>query len=79
MDRNELKKKLDELKVRSTQYSLDGELLPDRIVLYQSYDDWNVFYFDERGNRDSEKTFNSESDACFYIYKEFKELMKYEK
>ena len=77
MNREELKNKLDELKVNPLIYSLYGELLSDRMVLYQSCDDWIVFYFDERGNRDNEKIFNSESDSCKYIYKEFEMLKKY--
>jgi len=76
MNRDELKHQLYELKVRSTEYSLDGELLPDRMVLYNSYNDWIVFYLDERGNRNDEKKIDSESEACNYIYKEFKSIMR---
>lgn len=72
MDKKELKQKLDELAIYPGFYSLDGELLPDRIVLYHNYDKWEVFYFDERGNRNSEKVFFSESDACNYIYEQFR-------
>jgi hypothetical protein len=64
----ELKTKLDSLGINENFYSLDGQPLPDRIVLYQSYDNWNVFYFDERGNRNDEAAFASESEACQYIY-----------
>ncbi|KIO76011.1 hypothetical protein TH53_17480 [Pedobacter lusitanus] len=71
MNREELKQKLEELNVYPGFYSLNGELLPDRIVLNHNYDKWEVFYFDERGNRDSEKTFSSENDACNYIYRYF--------
>jgi len=72
MDIVELKNKLDDLNVYSGFYSLDGSLLPDSIVLYHNYTKWEVFYFDERGNRDNEKTFFSENDACSYIYEYFK-------
>jgi hypothetical protein len=68
MNRQELKYKLDELGINAGFYSLSGELLPDRIVLFQYYNKWEVFYFDERGNRNNERIFHSESDACDYIY-----------
>jgi hypothetical protein len=79
MNREELKHKLDELNVYPGFYSLEGELLPDRIVLYHNYVKWEVFYFDERGNRDMEKVFFSESDACNYIYEYFKKQKEIEK
>ncbi len=78
MNREQLIIKLNEIKVKATQYSLYGDLLPDRIVLYNSYNDWVVFYLDERGNRRDQITFSSENEACNYIYEEFKDLNKYE-
>lgn len=74
----ELRVKLDELNVYPGFYSLEGELLPDRIVLYSNYTKWEVFYFDERGNRENEKVFFSESDACEYIYGYFKKQKEIE-
>jgi hypothetical protein len=71
MTRDELKYQLDLLKVNPNFYSLDGELLPDRMVIYNSYKEWQVFYFDERGNRNSIKTFNSEDKACKCLYDHF--------
>lgn len=73
MNKIELKKKLDLLRVNSHRYSLDGELLADKIILYNSYHKWEVFYLDERGGRNNEKIFYSENEACEYIYKLFKE------
>lgn len=70
MNRAELKTKLDILGINENFYSLDGLSLSDRIVLYHSYNDWNVFHFDERGNRNNEVTFSSE-EACQYIYEVF--------
>jgi len=72
MNRKKLKQKLDELGVRDTSYSLVGDLLPGRMVLYNSYHEWQVFLFDERGNRDQEKNFTSESEACEYLLKRLK-------
>lgn len=79
MNRSDLKNKLVELNVYPSFYSLDGDLLPDRIVLYQNYAKWEVFYFDERGNRDKEKVFFSENEACEYVYEYFKEQIEIER
>ncbi|MBD1362336.1 hypothetical protein IDJ77_00815 [Mucilaginibacter sp. ZT4R22] len=68
MNRIELKEELDKLSVYPGFYSLYDELLPDRIVLYHNYSKWEVFYFDERGNRNDEVVFPTEGDACNYIY-----------
>ena len=76
MNKKELKEKLDSLGINENFYSLVGDLLPDRVILYNSYNDWLVFYFDERGNRNDEQTFNSENEACQYIYNCFKKLEK---
>lgn len=71
MNRAELKRRLDELQVNPRFYSLEGEMLPDRMVLYHSYDKWIVFYFSERGNRENERIFSSEEEACSYLYELF--------
>ncbi len=73
MNRNDLIEQLNLLGVSANSYSLNGELFPDRIVMYHSYNDWEVFYLDERGGRNDERVFSSEDDACRYIYKLFKE------
>ena len=79
MNKKELKKKLDELNIYPRFYSLEGTLLPDRMVLYHSYNDWIVFYFDERGNRNQEITFSSEQEACQYLYEHFKRQKEHQK
>jgi hypothetical protein len=71
MNRIDLKYKLDQLNVFEGFYSLNGELLPDRIVLLRNHDAWEVFYFDERGNQDTKQIFLSEDEACNYIYRHF--------
>jgi hypothetical protein len=68
MNREDLKLKLDDLKVSPEFYSLEGNFLPDRIVLFHNYSKWEVCYFDERGNRDNEQIFSSENEACVFIY-----------
>ncbi len=71
MKKQELERQLAELGVRAGFYSLNGELLPDRVVLYQNYNRWEVFYFDEKGNREDFHSFDNETDACDYIYRYF--------
>jgi len=78
MDKMELKNKLNLLGVSSHEYSLDGELVADNIILYNSYHKWEVFYLDERGGRNDEKVFDSENEACEHIYKLFKESKEIE-
>ncbi|MFO7669885.1 MAG: hypothetical protein R6W31_09525 [Bacteroidales bacterium] len=79
MDKSDLKMHLDKLKVNQGYYSLDGDILPDRLVLYQNYNMWEVFYFDERGNRKDERVFMTESDACNYILEHFKKQKEIER
>lgn len=67
-----IKKELDKLGVNPNEYSLNGNIESDKIVLYQNYSKWEVFYFDERGGRNCEKVFCNEEDACSYIYELFK-------
>ena len=68
MKREELIKKLSEMGINANRYSLYGELEHDRIVLYQNYSKWEVFYFSERGTREDFHVFASEELACQYIY-----------
>lgn len=76
MNREILEKKLEEKGVKNIYYSLYGELKPDSIVLYQNYKKWEVFYFSERGEKENEKIFFSESEACEYIYNNLIEAKK---
>jgi hypothetical protein len=68
MEKETLLKYLSELGVPSEYYSLEGDLNPDSIVLYESYNKWIVFYLDERGNREKMKEFNSQAEANDYVY-----------
>lgn len=73
MNKEALKLKLDLLGVNPIQYSLNGELKLDSIILFYSNTVWEVFYQDERGGKNDQKRFASESDACEYIFKIFKD------
>ena len=79
MDRFELVKKLELLEVNPQEYSLNGELLYDNIILYQSYHKWEVFYLDERGGRNDLRVFESEDEACKHIFHLFKASKAIEK
>ena len=68
MNREELIKVLGKERIPAYWYSLYGELLPDRIVLYENHDKWEVFYFDERGNKQMLRKCSSETAACDFIH-----------
>lgn len=78
MNKQELVRELEKLNVDKRLYSLDGELKPDAIILYNFYSQWEVFYLDERGGRNDKKVFGSEEEACDYVYKIFKESKEVE-
>lgn len=78
MKKSDLIKLLNNLGVSRSNYSLDGELIPGNMVVYNSYRSWIVFYLDERGNRNEIKEFNTESDALEYLYNSYLELKKFE-
>jgi len=68
----ELKDKLELLKVPAEYYSLEGGLVPDRLILDDiSGKKWIVYYLSERGLRDREMSFFTEAEACNYIYENF--------
>jgi len=79
MNKEDLRLQLNLLHVKATDYSLDGLLKNDCVVLHQNYYKWEVLYIDEKGRREDEKIFNSESEACYYILKLFTELKEIEK
>lgn len=78
MNINELKRKLEDLNVNPNSYSLDGSLNNNSRILYHSYNEWHVFYY-ERGIRENERTFDSEEEACDYIYQGFLNTIEIEK
>ncbi|KWW28195.1 MAG: Uncharacterized protein F083_2886 [bacterium F083] len=72
MNTTDLKKELDNLGISESLYSLDGSLDCDRIILYENYYKWEVFYFSERGTRDNYQIFFSEDEACRYNFDLFR-------
>jgi len=72
MNRKDLKFELDKLGVNQSLYSLYGNLECDRIILYENYHRWEVFYLSERGTRENLQVFFTEKEACDYILNLFR-------
>jgi hypothetical protein len=70
MKRTELSKVLEYEGIPSDWYSLYGDFLADRVVLFENYGKWEIFYVDERGGRNVLKICGSEESACDFIHQE---------
>jgi hypothetical protein len=67
MNREELKLKLETLRIDPTAYCLSGGLPNERLVLNQELDGtWGVYY-SERGQKSSLRVFKSEESAVQYF------------
>ena len=73
----ELKKKLEELNVPRSFYSINGDLASDTYILNHVHNYWEYFYFDEKGRVMGYRRFESESDACNYFFQQLKIEMQY--
>ena len=62
MNLQELKGKLDDLKISSELYSLQGGLPNEKLCIVKE-DNWKIYY-SERGNRTGEKEYETEEEAC---------------
>jgi len=70
MNKVDLKTILKEADVADELYNLSGEGRDDeRFFVVKNDMGWNV-YFMERGIKTIDKSFNTESDACQYIYEQ---------
>jgi hypothetical protein len=67
MNRAELVKQLNELKVNRAAYRLDGGLPNECYTLEQRATDWAVYY-SERGRRSMEHIFSTEAQACQFLF-----------
>ena len=69
MNRQELLLRLKEAKINPNSYSLEGGSTGEEYVLSdEGYGKWAVYY-SERGERNDEKIFRSESEACEELYR----------
>ncbi len=76
MNSIELKEQLDLLGVNEVRYSLNGELNIDSIILFNIYNEWQVFYLDERGGRNDKRVFQTEKEARLFVLNLFIEAKK---
>ena len=73
----ELKEKLNELKVPKEWYSINEGLKFDAYILNKVYYYWEYFYFDERGGQNEYRKFDNESDACMFFFNKLDKEMKF--
>lgn len=71
LTKNELLEYLNTFEVKDSEYSLDSVFNTDTIVLYPNHHKWEIYYMDERGNRNLLSTAYSENEAYYNIYKLF--------
>ena len=67
MNRAELVKQLNELRVNRAAYCLDGGLPNECYTLEQRATGWAVYY-SERGRRSMEQVFSTEAQACQFLF-----------
>jgi hypothetical protein len=70
MNTQELNKKLDDAKINPQYYSLngfEGGIYNDRIILEKEGAHWLVYYT-ERGNKYDIHVFNTEDEACLFLF-----------
>jgi len=69
MNKENLQLLLIKNKITPFAYSLSGGLPNEKYVLDQGIDKWSVYY-SERGQRNNEKVFKTEDEACQYMLKQ---------
>lgn len=67
MNKEELKKKFDEERIRPEIYWFSGGLPGDTFCLSEENNKWQVYYSD-RGKKLGLKEFETEDEACRYLY-----------
>ena len=73
----ELENELKILNVKSTAYTINGDLHTDTYNLNKNYNKWEYFYFDEKGNKLDYRNFDNEKDACKYFLDRIKNDLSY--
>ena len=73
MKREELKRKLKQMRIPENLYNLDGIGRRDERFCLEEIDNKWFVYFIERGVKTTNERFNSEEDACLFIYEQLVE------
>lgn len=74
MTQEEFKKKLAEHNIPESNYSFDGSLEHDTIIIFENYAKWEVFYY-ERGNRSMLKICSSEEDVYDFLWAQVRQTI----
>ena len=69
----ELEEKLSKLKLPYRNYNLYADYLDDGICMKKSEGTWSVYYC-ERGKKNSIGLFDSENDACEFVFCKYKKI-----
>lgn len=75
MNKQELEHKLNDERIPTHMYKLDGGFPNEAFCLQKIGAKWEVYY-SERGQKTGLKIFNSEAVACKYIYDLIKSAIK---
>lgn len=69
MTLQELKERISENAVPDRRYSLNDGIKIGAYILINNYGTWEYFYLDEKGNREDNRFFSSDSQAFEFLWK----------
>jgi hypothetical protein len=75
LNKKELQERLNLEKISTDVYSLNGGLPNERFCLGQIAGKWEIYY-SERGDKTGLVTFDKETEACEYFYRELHKMLK---
>ena len=77
MNKEKLVSKLTSMGIENWEYSFNDITNWDCMVLYESGNEFQVIYVDDKGQQEIKAVFTTESDACDYILQLFKDQKKF--
>ena len=77
MNKEKLVSKLTSMGIENWEYSFNDITNWDCLVLYESGNEFQVIYVDDKGQQEIKAVFTTESDACDYILQLFKDQKKF--
>ena len=77
MNKEKLVSKLTSMGIENWEYSFNDITNWDCMVLYESGNEFQVIYVDDKGQQEINAVFTTESDACDYILQLFKDQKKF--